>query len=82
MTYIVTKQRIACKYMECVEVCPMDCSYDDENMLVIHPGLCIDCGVCEPERPVLNFPSHIVVYRRLLGNTHRAKAIMMHAPGS
>jgi len=24
----------------------------DENMLVIHPDECIDCGVCEPECPV------------------------------
>ena len=23
-----------------------------ENMLVIHPDECIDCGVCEPECPV------------------------------
>ena len=23
-------------------------SYEGENMLVIHPDECIDCGVCEP----------------------------------
>jgi ferredoxin len=34
--------------MDCVEVCPVDCFYEGENMLVIH----IDCGVCEPECPV------------------------------
>ena len=27
----------------------MDCFYEGENMLVIHPDECIDCGVCEPE---------------------------------
>ena len=51
MTYIVTENCIRCKYMDCVEVCPVDCFYEGENMLVIHPDECIDCGVCEPECP-------------------------------
>lgn len=51
MTYIVTDNCIACKYTDCVEVCPVDCFYEGENMLVIHPDECIDCGVCEPECP-------------------------------
>src|SRR2546427_10462937 len=38
--------------MDCVEVCPVDCFYEGENVLVIHPDECIDCGVCEPECPV------------------------------
>jgi Fe-S-cluster-containing hydrogenase component 2 len=38
--------------MDCVEVCPVDCFHEGENMLVIHPDECIDCGVCEPECPV------------------------------
>lgn len=29
----------------------MDCFYEGENMLVIKPDECIDCGVCEPECP-------------------------------
>src|SRR3546814_13457454 len=37
--------------MDCVEVCPVDCFYEGENMLVINPNECIDCGVCEPECP-------------------------------
>jgi ferredoxin len=52
MTYVVTESCIRCKYMDCVEVCPVDCFYVGENMLVIHPDECIDCGVCEPECPV------------------------------
>ena len=52
MTYIVDENCIKCKYMDCVEVCPVDCFYEGENMLVIHPDECIDCGVCEPECPV------------------------------
>jgi ferredoxin len=38
--------------MDCVEVCPVDCFYEGENMLAIDPEACIDCGVCEPECPV------------------------------
>ena len=51
MTYVVTENCIKCKYMDCVEVCPVDCFYVGENMLVINPDECIDCGVCEPECP-------------------------------
>lgn len=51
MTYVVTENCIKCKYQDCVEVCPVDCFYEGENFLVIHPDECIDCGVCEPECP-------------------------------
>lgn len=51
MTYIVTEACIRCKFMDCIEVCPVDCFYEGENMLVINPDECIDCGVCEPECP-------------------------------
>ena len=51
MTYVVTEECIKCKFMDCVDVCPVDCFYEGENMLVIHPEECIDCGVCEPECP-------------------------------
>jgi len=51
MTHVVTDNCIKCKYMDCVEVCPVDCFYVGENMLVIHPDECIDCGVCVPECP-------------------------------
>ncbi len=52
MTFVVTDVCIRCKYTDCVEVCPVDCFYEGENMLVISPDECIDCGVCEPECPV------------------------------
>ena len=51
MTCVVTENCIKCKYMDCVEVCPVDCFYEGENMVVINPTECIDCGVCEPECP-------------------------------
>ena len=52
MTDIVNEACIKCKLMDCVEGCPVDCFYEGENMLVISPEECIDCGVCEPECPV------------------------------
>ena len=52
MTYIVKDECIKCKLTDCVEVCPVDCFYEGDNMLVINPDECIDCGVCVPECPV------------------------------
>lgn len=52
MTFIVTGKCIKCKYTDCVDVCPVDCFYEGDNMLVIKPDECIDCGVCEPVCPV------------------------------
>ena len=52
MTYIVNDTCIKCKLMDCVDVCPVDCFYEGENMLAIKPDECIDCGVCEPECPI------------------------------
>ena len=51
MTFVVTENCIKCKYTDCVEVCPVDCFYEGENMLVIHPDECIDCALCVPECP-------------------------------
>jgi ferredoxin len=52
LTYVVDDNCIRCKLMDCVEICPVDCFYEGENMLVIHPDECIDCGVCVTECPV------------------------------
>src|ERR1700735_5055492 len=52
MTYVVTEACIKCKFMDCVEVCPVNCFYEGELMLVINPDECIDCGVCVSECPV------------------------------
>jgi ferredoxin len=52
VTFIVTENCIKCKYMDCVEVCPVDCFHEGPNMLVIDPDECIDCTLCEPECPV------------------------------
>lgn len=51
MTFVVTENCIKCKYMDCVEVCPVDCFHEGPNFLVIDPDECIDCTLCEPECP-------------------------------
>jgi ferredoxin len=50
--YVITEPCINTKDRACVDVCPVDCIYEDEKMLYIHPDECIDCGACEPECPV------------------------------
>ncbi|MFI5206551.1 MAG: ferredoxin [Gemmatimonadales bacterium] len=52
MPYIIAQPCIGVKDRGCVDVCPVDCIYEDEKMLYIHPDECIDCGACEPECPV------------------------------
>lgn len=52
MTFVVTDNCIKCKYMDCVEVCPVDCFHEGPNFLVIDPEECIDCTLCEPECPI------------------------------
>ena len=51
MAYVVGEACIKCKYTDCVAVCPVDCFYEGENILVINPDECIHCGACEPECP-------------------------------
>jgi ferredoxin len=52
MTHVVTEACKGCKDTSCVEVCPVDCFYEGEDMVIIDPHECIDCGVCIPECPV------------------------------
>lgn len=51
MPHIVADPCVKCKYTDCVAVCPVDCFHEGENMLVINPDECIDCGACIPECP-------------------------------
>lgn len=52
MPYVVTEPCIGVKDKSCMTVCPVDCIYEGEEMVYIHPDECIDCGLCEPECPV------------------------------
>ena len=52
MTHVVCQACFGCKYTDCVVVCPVECFYEGEQMLYIHPEECIDCEACVPECPV------------------------------
>ena len=52
MVHFINDKCVKCKYTDCVEVCPVDCFREGDEMLVIDPELCIDCGVCIPECPI------------------------------
>ncbi len=52
MTHVVAEPCFNCKYTDCVVVCPVECFYEGESMLYIHPDECIDCEACVPECPV------------------------------
>jgi ferredoxin len=52
MTHVVAEPCFNCKYTDCVVVCPVECFYEGESMLYIHPEECIDCEACVPECPV------------------------------
>ena len=52
MAHVVAEPCFNCKYTDCVVVCPVECFYEGEAMLYIHPDECIDCEACVPECPV------------------------------
>ncbi|MCW2620616.1 MAG: Ferredoxin [Frankiales bacterium] len=47
MTYVITEPCVDIKDKTCVGECPVDCIYEGDRMLYIHPDECIDCGACE-----------------------------------
>jgi ferredoxin len=52
MTYVIGSACIPTKDRSCVDVCPVDCIHEVDEMLVIDPNECIDCALCEPVCPV------------------------------
>jgi NAD-dependent dihydropyrimidine dehydrogenase PreA subunit len=52
MVFIIAQPCIDLKDKSCLEVCPVDCIYEGDRMLYIHPDECIDCKACEPVCPV------------------------------
>jgi ferredoxin len=52
MTYVIALPCVDLKDKACIEECPVDCIYEGERMLYIHPDECVDCGACEPVCPV------------------------------
>ena len=85
MAFVVTENCIKCKYMDCVEVCPVDCFHEGPNMLVIDPEECIDCTLCEPECPVEAImsededPANHEHYKKLNGELSKAWPVITEA---
>ncbi|MDO4665210.1 MAG: ferredoxin family protein [Actinomycetaceae bacterium] len=52
MTYVIAKPCVDVKDRACVDECPVDCIYEGDRTLYIHPEECVDCGACEPVCPV------------------------------
>ncbi len=52
MTYIIALPCVDVKDKACIDECPVDCIYEGERALYIHPDECVDCGACEPVCPV------------------------------
>jgi NAD-dependent dihydropyrimidine dehydrogenase PreA subunit len=52
VTYVIALPCVDLKDKACVEECPVDCIYEGDRMLYIHPDECVDCGACEPVCPV------------------------------
>ena len=52
MTYIIAEPCVDVLDKACIEECPVDCIYEGNRMLYIHPDECVDCGACEPVCPV------------------------------
>ena len=54
MTYVITAACIDVMDKSCIEVCPVDCIYieDEDRMCYVHPDECIDCAACESACPV------------------------------
>ena len=54
MTYVITEACIDVKHQSCIEVCPVDCIYfeEEDRICYVEPEECIDCGVCESACPV------------------------------
>jgi NAD-dependent dihydropyrimidine dehydrogenase PreA subunit len=52
VTYVIAQPCVDVLDRACIEECPVDCIYEGERMLYIHPDECVDCGACEPVCPV------------------------------
>jgi NAD-dependent dihydropyrimidine dehydrogenase PreA subunit len=51
VTYVIALPCVDLKDKACIEECPVDCIYEGDRMLYIHPDECVDCGACEPVCP-------------------------------
>jgi len=56
MAYVITQPCGGLKVASCVDVCPVDCIYEEsdglDRMVYLNADACIDCGACESACPV------------------------------
>ncbi|UCR89040.1 ferredoxin [Mycetocola spongiae] len=52
MTYVIAEPCVDVLDRACIDACPVDCIYEGERALYIHPSECVDCGACDPVCPV------------------------------
>ena len=52
MTHIIAEPCIGVKSGDCVDVCPVDCIHEGDDMFYIDPAECIDCQQCVSACPV------------------------------
>ena len=52
MAFVIGESCVDVKDKSCIEECPVDCIYEGERMMYIHPTECIDCAACEQVCPV------------------------------
>lgn len=68
MAYIVTESCIRCRYMDCIDPCPVECFHVGPEFIVIDPEVCIDCNLCVIECPVdaiysdKNIPDNQIIF--------------------
>lgn len=51
MAFVISEGCVDVKDKTCLDNCPVDCIYEGDRMVYIHPDECIDCGACEPICP-------------------------------
>jgi NAD-dependent dihydropyrimidine dehydrogenase PreA subunit len=47
MTYVIGTGCVDVMDKSCVQECPVDCIYEGDRALYIHPQECVDCGACK-----------------------------------
>jgi NAD-dependent dihydropyrimidine dehydrogenase PreA subunit len=52
VTYVIALPCVDLLDKTCIDECPVDCIYEGERMMYIHPDECVDCGACESVCPV------------------------------
>ena len=52
VAYVICEPCVGVKDQACVDVCPVECIYEADDMFYIHPEECIDCEACVPACPV------------------------------